>query len=126
MNRRRRSPVAWTAQPGFQYTNNDRVSPGPGHVNLVVEAKRRLPLPDLMKLLGDGEHAKKSARCPFHEDKKPSFSMFKGKDGGWYWKCHAGCGQGDEVNYLGLKLYLSVRDAIRRYRELAGVKGGGA
>jgi len=31
----------------------------------IDEAKRRLPLPDLMSRLGLGGHAKKSAHCPF-------------------------------------------------------------
>ena len=49
----------------------------------IDEAKRRLSLPQLMQQLGLGEHAKKSARCPLpgHEDKHPSFSVFKGSDG---------------------------------------------
>ena len=43
----------------------------------IEEAKRRLPLPLLLKQLGLGEHAKKTARCPFHEDRNPSFSVFQ-------------------------------------------------
>jgi len=52
----------------------------------IDEAKRRLPLPELMKQLGLAEHAKKSARCPLpgHDDKHPSFSSFQGKGGFWF------------------------------------------
>jgi hypothetical protein len=39
----------------------------------VADAKVALPLPDLMHLLGLREHAKKTAHCPFHEDKNRSF-----------------------------------------------------
>jgi hypothetical protein len=48
----------------------------------IDEAKRRLPLPQLLARLGLGECAKKSAHCPFdgHEDKHKSFSVFKGDD----------------------------------------------
>ena len=53
----------------------------------IIEAKRRLPLPALMTQLGDGDRAKPSARCPFHDEKKPSFSTFQ-KDGAWFWRCH--------------------------------------
>jgi hypothetical protein len=39
----------------------------------IDEAKRRLPLPDLLSRLGLGEHAKKSARCLWHDDQHPRF-----------------------------------------------------
>lgn len=56
------------------------------------QAKHVLPLPDLMARLGLGEHAKKSARCPFHDDQNSSFSIFQGEGGEWVWNCFAGCG----------------------------------
>lgn len=90
----------------------------------IAEAKRRLPLPDLLGRLGLGEHAKRSARCPFHQDKSPSFSVFQ-SDGLWFWKCHAGCGEGDEITFLEKREGLSNGDAIRRFCELAGVTAEG-
>jgi hypothetical protein len=36
--------------------------------DLLAQAKRRLPMSALMAQLGFGDRAKKSARCPFHED----------------------------------------------------------
>ena len=92
--------------------------------NNIREAKRRLPLPDLMRALGDSEHARKTAKCPFHEDTRNSFSVFEFK-GEWFWKCHAGCGHGDGVDYLKAKFNLITGEAIGRYCELAGAKGGG-
>lgn len=82
-------------------------------------AKQRLPLPDLMEKCGDGEHAKMSAKCPFHEDVKNSFSIFDDGDG-WRFKCHAGCGQGDEIHYLMLRSNVSKGEAIRIFGEMAG------
>jgi len=85
------------------------------------QAKARLPLPKLMKRLGLAEHAKKSARCPFHHDEHPSFSVFHSKDGkGWQWKCHVGCGYGDEIAFLEKHFGISRREAIQRYLEMAG------
>jgi hypothetical protein len=84
-------------------------------------AKRLLSLPALMAALGDAAHAKRSGRCPFHQDGRNSFSVFQGRSGNWFFKCHAGCGHGDAVDYLRLKFNLSVGDAIRRFCELAGV-----
>ena len=43
----------------------------------------------------------KSCLCPFHKDSSPSFSIFTSrKDGRDLWKCHAGCGQGDALDFL--------------------------
>jgi hypothetical protein len=86
----------------------------------IREAKQRLPLPALMHRLGLDEHAKKSARCLFHDDQRNSFSVWQ-KDGAWFWKCHAGCGGGDEINFLELHKQLSRRGAIKLFLEMAGV-----
>jgi len=82
-------------------------------------AKARLPLPALLARLGLEEHAKKSARCPLHEDASPSFSVWQGAHG-WQWKCQAGCGNGDEIGFLEVHLRLTRADAIARYIEMAG------
>ena len=85
------------------------------------EAKRRLPLPDLMHQLGLAEHVKKVAHCPWHDDKHPSFSVFESKVGkGWQWKCHVACGYGDEIALLVKYFNVSRREAIRRYLDMAG------
>src|SRR5438876_9600655 len=89
----------------------------------IAEAKRRMALPALLHRIGLGEHAKKSARCPFHDDKHNAFSVWKNGSGLWFWKCHAGCGEGDEITFLEKHEGLSNGQAIRRYLELAGVKG---
>jgi len=87
----------------------------------IDQAKQRLPLPELMKRLGLAEHAKKTARCPFHHDEHPSFSVFPSKGGkGRQWKCHVGCGYGDEIAFLVKHFNISRREAIRRYLDMAG------
>src|SRR5436190_20499390 len=88
----------------------------------IDKAKPRLTLPDLMRRLGyDEKHIGKSARCPFHLDEHPSFSVFHSKNGkGWQWKCHAGCGHGDEITLLVKHLNVPRPEAIRRYLEMAG------
>ncbi len=89
--------------------------------DLLTEAKQRLPLSALMAQLGFGEHSKKSARCPFHEDSSASFSLYVGDDGEERWKCFAGCGQGDAIDFLAKHRGLSNADACREYIRLAGV-----
>jgi|CZKV01.1.fsa_nt_gi hypothetical protein len=89
--------------------------------NLIAQAKLRLPLPALMMLLGFGDHAKKSALCVFHKDGSASFSIYQREDGSWGWKCHAGCGGGDEIDFLAKHLGLNNADACREYIKLAGL-----
>ena len=89
----------------------------------IAEAKRRMPLPTLLHRLGLGEYAKKSARCPFHADRHNSFSVWKNGANLWFWKCHAGCGEGDEITFLELRENISQRDAIKRFLEMASVNG---
>ena len=88
----------------------------------IAHAKSRLPLPQLMKQLGLGEHAKKRARCPFdgHEDKHPSFSVFQGSDGFWHFTCFSRCGVGDEITFLSKLRALPLDEAISLYLEMAG------
>ena len=92
----------------------------------ISEAKRMLPLPQLLVKICDGEAAKKSARCRIHKDNQASFSIFQTEDGAWLWKCHAGCGTGDGVDYLEKRFNLSTGDAIQRYLAEAGLSNGHA
>jgi CHC2 zinc finger len=86
----------------------------------IDEAKRRLPLPELMRRLGhDEKHIGKTALCPFHSDEHPSFSVFEGNDG-WQHKCFIGCSSGDEIAFLEKALNVSRREAINRYLNMAG------
>src|SRR5262245_45670978 len=87
----------------------------------IDRAKRRLPLPELMSRLGLAKYAKKSARCLWHDDQHPSFSVFKGDGGFWHYKCFV-CNSsgGDEIAFLVKHFNISRREAIRRYLEMAG------
>jgi hypothetical protein len=85
----------------------------------IQQAKLRLPLPLLMQQLGLSEHAKKNAQCPFHDDRNPSFSVFQ-IGGSWFFKCHAGCGTGDEINFLEKHKGISRSEATTLYLEMAG------
>ena len=74
-----------------------------------------------MAQLGHGDHAKKSARCVFHDDSSASLSVYQRADGAWAWKCHAGCGGGDQVDYLAKLRGLSNGDACREFIKRAGI-----
>jgi Protein of unknown function (DUF3987)/CHC2 zinc finger len=93
-----------------------------GHLNDdLAEAKRRLPLPALLDRLELGAHAKKSARCPFHADQRNSFSVWRNAARRWFWKCHAGCGEGDEITFLVKHKNIANSEAIKLFKEMAGV-----
>jgi hypothetical protein len=87
----------------------------------IGEAKRRLPMPALFERLGLSQHAKKSAHCVFHNDEHKSFSVFRGEDGFWHYKCFAGCGEGDEITFLSKLKGLGLIKAMSLYLEMAGL-----
>jgi hypothetical protein len=89
----------------------------------IAEAKSCLPMPGLLAKIGLGDRAKKSALCPLHEEKRPSFGIFKGDNGQWHFKCHSCGAGGDEIEFLEAYEKLSQEDAIHRYLDLAGVNG---
>src|SRR5437762_2718525 len=91
----------------------------------ISQAKKILALPELMRRLGLGDHAKKSARCPFpfHDDQHNSFSVWQKENGAWRFKCHAGCGAGDEIDFLEVREGLSNSAAVKRFLEIAGMNG---
>lgn len=88
-------------------------------MNTIIEAKRKLPLPSLMAALGFGHAAQRQCQCPFHDDENPSFSVFQ-KEDRWGWKCHAGCGEGDEIDFVAKVKGLSNSAAVREFLALAG------
>jgi DNA primase len=86
----------------------------------IEQARARMPLPKLMEALGYGAHARKSARCPFHADRSPSFGIYQ-KGGRWFWKCFAGCGGGDEIAFLERVYGMGTAAAIYAFRMKAGI-----
>jgi CHC2-type zinc finger protein len=86
----------------------------------IDDAKSLLPMPQLLEKLGLGAHAKKSARCPWHKDEHPSFSVFQKSGGTWWHRCFVGCSQGDEIAFLVKHFSISRREAIKRFLEMAG------
>ena len=72
----------------------------------------------MLEQLGDWELCVEDRLCPFHDDNSPSFSVFAQGEH-QYWKCHAGCGAGDQINYLELKFSLNRGEALRLFLEMA-------
>jgi CHC2 zinc finger/Protein of unknown function (DUF3631) len=88
----------------------------------IDEAKVKLSLVAVMYELGLGAHAKKSARCPFHDDEHPSFSVFKNKSAAFVFKCHACGAAGDQIDFIERYKNISRGEAIKLFLEKAGVR----
>jgi DNA primase len=94
----------------------------------IAEAKRRLPLPELMARLGFGDRARNKARCPFHlPDNHPSFSVYdKEGQGQYHWRCFTGCGSGDQIDFLAKVKGIDNKEATKEFLLMAGVTSGTA
>lgn len=69
-----------------------------------------------VELVGKGDRRK--AKCPFHEDKNPSFSVDL-KDGSW--NCFAGCGGGGVIELVARREGKTVEHVLEQYgKEKAG------
>jgi 5S rRNA maturation endonuclease (ribonuclease M5) len=51
-----------------------------------------------------------NTHCPFHDDNKISFGFNK-RNGKW--KCHAGCGNGDPIDFYACRMDITRQDAIK-------------
>jgi hypothetical protein len=91
----------------------------------IDEAKRLLPMPDLMKQLELGAHVNThaDAQCPLCH-REDSFTIRENSDGTWWWRCESGCGEGDEITFLEEHLKLKRVGAAIRYLQMAGVIDG--
>jgi len=77
----------------------------------------------LLTVLGI-DKAGDNLRCPFHEDKNPSFSV-KEIDGVWRWKCYTGCGSGTIIDAMMKTANLtSAADAFRVLEKKLGIRIG--
>lgn len=74
-------------------------------VSLLAELQRRG-----VKVIGTGNQ--RSAKCPFHEDSRASFSV-QVTEG--VWKCHAGCGQGSVIDLIAMFEKTSPMEVIKQY-----------
>lgn len=86
-------------------------------------AKQKLPLPELMSILGDAKYAKKSAPSPFRAgDNKGCFGIFQKEDGDFNFKDQVTGDFGDEIDYLIARLQMEKPEAQNYYLKMAGIE----
>jgi hypothetical protein len=85
--------------------------------NGIAQVKQHFPLPLFLLSRGLGDHARRSARCPLHDDRHNSFSVFQGHDGDWRWKCHSACGGGDALDLICRLDGIPFKVGLERYRK---------
>ena len=56
--------------------------------------------------------------CPFHEDKSPSLSITSDDKS---WKCFAGCGSGDALDFIQKIENISFKDSLSKASSISGV-----
>ena len=83
----------------------------------LAEAKQRVQIHDLWRLVGYSGEPRTSCRCPWREDRRPSFSVTPSGD---LWHDFATGEGGDAVDFLQRARGLSRQDACRQFIELAG------
>lgn len=86
-------------------------------MNTIIDAKARLRIPELWRHFGFEGKPAKSCRCPWREDRKPSFSV---NADGTLWHDFATDEAGDAVDFFQRASGLSRKDGCRKFIELAG------
>ena len=85
---------------------------------IIEQIKNRLSLENLLQIYNvqTGE-SKNTYHCPFHDDKKPSFSI---KDN--FWTCFSGCGNGDQISFIQKIDKLSFEEALIKASGICNVE----
>lgn len=86
----------------------------------LVEAKEQLTIGQLWVLLNVPGLCKSSGRCPWRDDRKPSFSVFSS---GRKWHDFRTGESGDAIDFLARITHLEHRAACRKFLELAANSG---
>lgn len=82
---------------------------------------RRPTFSEVLGLLGLPPIKGTSCRCPFHEDRNPSFSVFTGSNGNEFGKCFAGCFRGDVYDFYARCFRCDRRTAFIELNQKVGL-----
>lgn len=89
----------------------------------IQEAKRLVPLPELLRHYGLGDFTKKHGNSPLRPGSDSnSFSIFQKDNGEWNWKDFVTEEFGDEIDFIGKYESRGPSDAIIKFLEIAGLR----
>jgi len=80
--------------------------------------KEKARITEVVQHFGGVELRRGKCRCPFHEDKDPSFSV---KESDNIWTCFAGCGSGDAIDFVAKIKGIDLKDACQILADFYGV-----
>lgn len=83
-------------------------------MSIIDKIKSQVELPEYIESFVSLSSRGKSrwGICPFHNDNSPSLQVFRTKNNEWHWKCQAGCGGGDIIDFYKQYNSCSAREAI--------------
>jgi len=81
-------------------------------INLIEFANRHFDL----RIQANGQ-----AKCPFHEDSRPSFSVYR-VGNNWFWKDHHDGKSGSIIDLVMELEKIGIGDAIKRFKHLEGIE----
>lgn len=104
------------ATPSFLQANQTRQASTGGPLSRIAQIKKHYTISHVLKvyrpdLVFDGRNDWLTCRCPFHEDRKPSFYF---SDSLGVWGCHACKVRGDVINLYARFEAVNMREAITR------------
>ena len=115
----RRVPVPEILKYQYQEPQKTlRRNPLNGELPLWEKVKRQITVLELVESYVD-LNSKGVGKCPFHDDKHPSFSVNIKEN---YWHCFAGCGGGSVIDFWMKLNNMEFKDAVSDLAERLGIK----
>jgi len=105
----------------YQYQEPQKASkrnPLNGELPLWEKVKRQITVLELVENYVNLD-SKGVGKCPFHDDKHPSFSVNIKEN---YWNCFAGCGGGSVIDFWMKLNNMEFKDAVSDLAERLGIK----
>lgn len=85
----------------------------------IKNIKEALPLKQLFQQYAIRQNGSSTQYfCPFHEDKSPSLSIADDLNS---WKCFAGCGSGDSLDFIQKIENISFKDSLEKASSISGI-----
>ena len=113
-----RVPLSVVSDIQYQEPQKSKRNPILGELPLWEKVKRQITVRELVENYVD-LNGKGVGKCPFHDDKNPSFSVNEKEN---YWNCFSGCGGGSVIDFWMKLNKMEFMEAVKDLSERLGVK----